>query len=623
MQLRMILCVVCVAILSVGTRLVAQTALSGGNLPAAGQTEPSNDCDGPGDCDPKKKVVGVVSYGLVPPPYQYFCCCDAISVKGKGPSQITPSRGTQIWPNCTKGKAPIDHEASFTVDAWTWKVTPPEGQTASPLSGSSSGSDPTATFTPSGCGLYIVTFTPILKSTPYPMPPCIEAPMAKNHAATGVVYRAKLKSVTFSGPGFHAVTRDSREVYDAPHWEDNSVPLNGTADDLVATPPVAAQPKDDHKYPITYVRNTIPSLQAVFDHGVEMPGAAVVEAEGTAELAYSEFPEAGQAGPPQSKTRTLHFAKKALVNNTTYPATAADVALPDQIDCHDTFTVQWRVYINGSPCGGGASVNQLYETWAAPIVQVPFYHTVVDIGSKRTAKGFRGAAGDAAVELMLADRIWSEFADRNVRRVDPKTLDVMDTKLRFYTEPPWNTFTEPETLAEMFTDERQCGKCQAWASFFQNCNVVQGLARTAVFGLVADPANGEPDKIYGLLVKNYALTTPAQIVPGGSLGAYTPAPNDRDGIAGQGPTMNPPGAFKNHAVVMYGDQVIGARRLYDPSYGTSFTGAADFSALLLAWQHASLDGLSVAKLEGGTIIGEPTAIKLDGDTDLRVKFLEP
>ncbi len=71
------------------------------------------------------------------------------------------------------------------------------------------------------------------------------------------VWQISLKSVEFSGENenngeFHSVYVDGTDqAYEPPHWQDNSNPLDGDAEDWAA-------PTGDRQYPVCYVRNTKP-----------------------------------------------------------------------------------------------------------------------------------------------------------------------------------------------------------------------------------------------------------------------------------------------------------------------------------------------------------------------------
>ncbi len=380
------------------------------------------------------------------------------------------------------------------------------------------------------------------------------------------VFKLALKHVSFSGAKHHTVTKDDGSGdYTAPHWQDNSSPLDGDADDV-----------GDKKYPICFTRNTKMRVSAKWrlEPG-GLPLDITMKGDGPGNL---DFPETA-----------------ATVSGTDLLLSDVECSNPfvNQIDFFDPMSITWRFSLDDGSTWytTTTSANQTYVTLGDPVTMV--YHTLAHLGCKN-ADGETTAAGCTA-------KIWGEFTDRNVRRVD-------GVQLTYYASYTCGNLTTASLLAN------GDGQCGAWAKLFIDMRKVQGIDdidEYVIFEPIADD---------GFVVKNWTFNgagtsghpthpylnifeSDATLIGATSYNWTFAEVNDAPGIPGQG-NANPASLFNNHQVVISG-------QYYDPSYGI---------------QHASLqsiddtiDGFYIA---GTYPVDEPAvSMDLNGDgdeTDLNV-----
>lgn len=340
---------------------------------------------------------------------------------------------------------------------------------------------------------------------------------AKSEKYTVIVFKAVLKEVSFSGTNYHVIRKDDgSKFYDAPHWQDNSSPANGNAND-----------SSDRNYPVSFTRNTKATVAAVIT--VDPPSAFIsgrIRGDGPGSL---DVP-----------------ATTATVSGNEMTITAVESAgtFENKVAFLDPMTMQWEV----SPDGGkswfasGLSSHQVYVTLGDPLTTV--YHTAVHIGCKN-------AAGETT-EAQTASKIWSEFTDRNVQRTD-------GTQLKY-----WDGGAANATNTSMLLHDGN-GQCGSWAEFLIDSLKVQGISSAKKILIVeaTDPMN----RLF--LVKTWQYNGTG-MSPGTAPYSYVMDVDvvDQPGVPGQG-NPDPPGAFYNHFIVQYGSQ------FYDPSYGNGpFTSQA-------------------------------------------------
>jgi hypothetical protein len=316
-------------------------------------------------------------------------------------------------------------------------------------------------------------------------------------------FNINLKEVSFSGAGYNVITKDDgSKDYGPPHWQDNSSPLDGDASD-----------EEDIRYPVSFTRNTTMkvALKFVLDSMIEFDDIVKIRGHGPNNL---YFPE----------TKATFDGNDLII---------ADVEcsnpFPDEVRFFDPLEIVWEV----SPDGGttwfhaGTSKNQVYVTLSDPLITM--YHTLVHIGCTNASQKTRAD--------QVVTKIWSEFSDLDVKRID-------GTQLTYWGETVRGDHENPDFLKTTTLLQRGDAKCAAWANFFNDCLLVQGIDGGTVKRIVPKPQPGRT--VVGLAINNWDLNANP--------------PKDLPGIPGQN-NPNPPSTFLDHAVVQYQD------KLYDPSYG--------------------------------------------------------
>lgn len=342
------------------------------------------------------------------------------------------------------------------------------------------------------------------------------------------ILSVELKEVSFSGTKYHTVKKDdSSGDYTAPHWQDNSSPLDGDADD-----------PGDKKYPICFTRNTKMKVSAKWH--IEPSGLGVtvkMKGDGPGNL---DFPETTATISGNDLTITDVECSNPFVN---------------EVDFFDPMSIAWSFSVDGGStwCDAGTSANQTYVTLGDPLTTV--FHTLAHLGCKN-ADGESSVAG-------TADGVYGEFTDRVVRR-------LLDNKQMTY----WfnNQMGATETVGILQRSDAN-GNCQAWSALVRDSFKVQGIS--------ADRIRALPDSAHdwSILVKDWQINDP----PSGS-GSYPYIVGtdafDQNGVPGQG-NANPPGAFNGHWITLCNGCY------YDGSYGTPKVTGADKDK---DYEDGSLDG---------------------------------
>jgi hypothetical protein len=157
-----------------------------------------------------------------------------------------------------------------------------------------------------------------------------------------------------------------------------------------------------------------------------------------------------------------HTSFTLWATNDTGAPMSGFAAFPDQpltadlVDFYDSMKIKWyygdihkKDFIYA-----GQSINQVYVTLRAPTNGVELFHTTVHLSCKNAA----GETTDAGCTA----KIWSEFTDRDVRRVD-------GTRLTYYSS--WSC-VNADTATLLANGD---GQCAAWAYFFLDMRQIQGV----------------------------------------------------------------------------------------------------------------------------------------------------
>jgi len=397
-------------------------------------------------------------------------------------------------------------------------------------------------------------------------------PMISNH-----VVSVKLKELAFNGDKYHVVkSDDGSQDYDAPHWQDNSSPLDGDADD-----------SGDKKYPVAFTRNTKMKVSATWR--IEPAGlnlAVKIKGDGPGNL---DFPENIAVIDGDEVSITDVECLNAFVN---------------EVDFFDPMTIKWFFSVDGGTTwsSAGTSENQTYVTLDDP--QGVRYHTLLHLGCKN-------AEGMTAEEDVFS-AIWDEFTDLQVRRVD-------DTTLTYYADK----FCQNTTLSQLLTNYD--GQCLAWCELLKAINDMHGiseLTEISVFPAAYTTYNNSTSSAFevsyennGMLIKKWSISGPSphadldlnsnwiedcdedqfstNIFYGTQRKHFFPPHQDlfdSDNLEGVETIITVSPSLYGQGNVVPGLQMFDTHYLikrngkyYDPSYGVSFNS-------LLEWEDASVDG---------------------------------
>jgi hypothetical protein len=376
------------------------------------------------------------------------------------------------------------------------------------------------------------------------------------------IVKIQPKEISFSGNKYHVLkSDDGTKDYTAPHWQDNSSPLDGDAND-----------SSDRKYPICFTQNTKMKVSARWwvDPGLP-PAPFSIQIRGSGPSALS-IPVT---------TCTINGSEISIKD------VECSSPFADSVGFFDPLEITWN-YLpkSGSTWwGAGETLNQTYVTLGDPVT-TPVFHTLAHLGCKNAA----GMNQPAEV----TEAIWGEFADQCVRRIDGR-------QLTYYAS---YTCSNTSTAALLSNGDGQCG---AWAKLFIDLRKVQGIDDSNEYVLF------EPIADDGFIVKNWTFS-------GTGLSGNTTYPylnvtdsfligltkynfrfaevKDATGVAGQG-NSNPASLFNNHQVVIGGVY-------YDPSYGIKYSTLQDIDN--------SIDGFYIGP--GLYPVNEPTVnLDLNGDRD--------
>lgn len=415
---------------------------------------------------------------------------------------------------------------------------------------------------------------------------------ADGKEATLYVPLFKPKEVSFSASTVGSLQNDDTSTtYDAPHWQDGN-------DDGIAEMP------SERNYPVAYVRNTAPTIEGKI--AVKPTGLTSVSGF-TAKIRVT-----GPGAIEIDETAATIGTDELIL-----PAKASTGNFVNEIDYLNPMTLTWEVDVNdeGSWCEAGDTAHRTYVTLGAPATTMR-QETLFDIGCRK-ADAETTAAGATA-------KIWSEFTDRDVRKVDPNTGQPTGTQMTYYSsyDPRDSHGTAVCTAPQLL--EANDGQCGSWADLLIRIRQVQGIDDPDEYVIFESSNPSE-----GFAVKNWTFAATGtsgnpnypylNICPlgNGSINANFDAVRgassynwayaevtDGNGIEGQG-TQNPASLFGNHQVMISG-------QFYDPSYGQLHGTLADID-------NNAVDGYFILSVENLDEATYGLDLNSDGDqTDLAV-----
>ncbi len=403
-----------------------------------------------------------------------------------------------------------------------------------------------------------------------------------------------LKRVSFSGTGFRPVVRDDdpEASYDAPHWEDNSNPLNGNARDI-----------GDRRFPVCYLRDHTPTIAAewVIDQPLPVFQNPMVRGSGL-----------GDINVPESRV-TIQNGLMIL------DPVEATAPFPNRITLFVPFTIAWEF----SPDGGetwspaGQSENRVYVTLDARRPDSVYFETVLHISCQN--------GQDATNSERAFEQIWQGFSPAKGDGLDRKSVDGFNhedgEKMTYWDpQPTGNTNRQNATrLREMLSIREEVhATCAAWAVLLHHALGVQGIEAYLV-KVETIYQNDDGQRLEGdiggmnrgaILIKEWTFNERGTLDP-----RCQPFTHDwPQEVAYSRPTQsqgnaNPPGKFLEHYVVYYD------RELYDPSYGrgpfgTQRAGPA-FGHMASNWENESVAGF----VKRCVVIGDSFLASKENDPD--------
>jgi hypothetical protein len=219
----------------------------------------------------------------------------------------------------------------------------------------------------------------------------------------------------------------------------------------------------------------------------------------------------------------------------------------------------------GHWCEAGDTGHRTYVTLGAPATTMR-QETLFDIGS-RNADG-ETVAADAT------EKIWGEFTDRIVRKVDTSSGLPNGAQLSYYEDYECSNISSAALL------EFEDGQCGSWARLFLDILKAQSIDQPGDFVVFRQiNSYGVPDADLGFLVKNWNFSATGNsgnaqfeflgipdspFITATSYNWLYSEVSDQAGTPGQ-KTANPASLFNNHQVALIGGNY------YDPSYGVKYT----------------------------------------------------
>lgn len=379
----------------------------------------------------------------------------------------------------------------------------------------------------------------------------------------------------------------------SPHWVDiksntdpNQNPQfpDGNADE----DPNGKKPNNVKSYAYSYISDQTAEVYAKFKWNSDTP-PLVSDKQYYAEAVVIDTTNCG-----------FKLPRKALIGNLIYPVTVsendpktnygAEITKKQnrRIEAHVTanrtivrsdgttnlsdnlkpLTIEWTVYDkyeDGIEVGKSKSTHTIYVTYVKPSTGLR-QETLFNL-SCVAAKGMFALTDHE--KNAVTDKIYSEFQDREIKRMDGEVLG-------YYRGPAeLNNVSQILEISKISVN----GQCGCFADLLQKSLAINGVKclQYRVKPIFSDAK-------LGMLVKNWAFANGS--LPGPwthRFNKYEPSKSEvtslPSGVQGQGKINPTEKLFKLHFVVIQSD------RIFDPSYGTGpYTGSS------INWEFASLDG---------------------------------
>jgi hypothetical protein len=395
-----------------------------------------------------------------------------------------------------------------------------------------------------------------------------------SHAANDPIEGpVKVSEVTFDG-GL-AVTNDDTTAMPTPHWIDRLNNADPSDDFPDGTPDEdKAQTKPNHvkSYAYSYHTEQKPKVEAIFKWKDGAPpegrpysakGIVIETDNSTFELPKQEL-EGDTKYNMISATKNVVDAKKIQAYLTANRKVERKVkAGTDMAKNLKPLQIRWTVYDKDNKVVGESnSTHTIYVTRAAPTTTLR-QETLFNL-SCVMANGIAMVAADQGKSVF--DKIWSEFEDRKVKRMDEEYLCYYKNGVK--------QSEVSDTTDGLLTELN--GQCLAWVTLLLDSAKCQALGNLFHIGVAA----GGDDAELLMVIKNWSpnLTDPLHIImptvypdTSCSLGnaKYGDLTSD-EGLPGQNVSTPYVKIFGSHAICKMGELY------YDPSYGTTYQNETDF-----------------------------------------------
>jgi len=337
---------------------------------------------------------------------------------------------------------------------------------------------------------------------------------------TGTLLPVQIEEVSFGGTKYWELkSDDAATTYSAPQWKD--VDGNGK-------PTNTAQGERD--YAVAFTRNTNPKIGAKFKiASASNFGAVKIKATGPGGVA---IPETAATVAGDVVTLPLTEASAALVNT---------IKFYDKKDDAKAFKLEWEVKIGNSDWSKiGASKHTVYVLFADPITPLR-QETLADLGCRN--------ANEENAETSARDKMYGEFTDRVVKRLDGKQMTYWLNDQMGCTD-----------TADLLSRADGNGNCQSWSGLFRDILQLQGIQADRI--RVGPQANDT-----SVAVQTWTFTEPPHGPANHPYVIGTDA-TDAQGVPGQG-NPNPPGSFNGHWITE------SEGTYFDPSYGAAAVSGAN------------------------------------------------
>jgi hypothetical protein len=279
------------------------------------------------------------------------------------------------------------------------------------------------------------------------------------------VIELHLKEVSLSGTKYHTIKKDDNTIdFSAPHWQDNSTPLDGDTDD-----------SGDRNYPVSYT-----SSSSTTDSYMK---AAVKIYSAPASFFSNTMINADNSGG-------YNFSDTGKITGTELSFNSGDVQCSkkfavEMVDYYKPLTLTWKVSVDGGTKwfdAGVSDINAVYVTWKDPTPGT-LWETPLKIGCEK-AKG-------NSQQPNIISSIFSEFTDCVVTRVDGVQMTY------------WKGGNPTQSLQGMLADSSGDGSCIAWSQLLHWCMESQGIGTTISQVWTIDPDTSVNPLANIFLIKNW------------------------------------------------------------------------------------------------------------------------